>query len=242
MNREEKVLLKDPTPVSPPTTLICPRRSPPLLHGDFFPPASGLLPARPIPKTGASSGWPWPLKPICMPSSSTNNIFWPFNAPALGNPALDINMGVGHIVDRIHKNPAHSSLSFSSFFPSHLNLENEHPPTDLGRFKFQHQFLAARHEADEKRSLAAAVFDGDHGSDFSPSAVGAQGEEVETDDGKLRELEQFAANFKSRRIKLGYTQTNVGKSISLCLKETVAVKHLLCTVKNSVYLEVLFYC
>ncbi len=27
----------------------------------------------------------------------------------------------------------------------------------------------------------------------------------------LRELEQFAASFKSRRIKLGYTQTNVGK-------------------------------
>ena len=218
MSREEKVLLKDPTTVSPPTTLSCPRRSPPLFHGDFFPPASGLLPARPIPKTGASSGWPWPLKPICVPSSSTNNIFWPFNAPTLGNSALDINIGVGHIVNRINQNPAHSSLSLSSFFPSPLNLENGHPPTDLGRFTFphfQHQLLTARHEAEEKRSLAAAVFDGDHGSDFSPSAVGAQGEEVETDDGKLRELEQFAANFKSRRIKLGYTQTNVGKSTSL---------------------------
>ena len=38
-------------------------------------------------------------------------------------------------------------------------------------------------------------------------------EEWKADEGKLRELEQFAANFKSRRIKLGYTQTNVGKCI-----------------------------
>ena len=57
-----------------------------------------------------------------------------------------------------------------------------------------------------------AVLDGDHSSDISPQALGGQqAEEVETDDGKLRELEQFAANFKSRRIKLGYTQTNVGE-------------------------------
>ena len=43
--------------------------------------------------------------------------------------------------------------------------------------------------------------------------VGLHGgqEDWKADEGKLRELEQFAANFKSRRIKLGYTQTNVGK-------------------------------
>ena len=35
--------------------------------------------------------------------------------------------------------------------------------------------------------------------------------EGKADEGKLRELEQFAANFKSRRIKLGFTQTNVGE-------------------------------
>ena len=220
MNRDGKVLLKDSTLSSPPSTPSCPRRSPLLLHGDFLPSASGLLPARPIPKTRtSSSSWPWPLKPICVPSSSTTNFFWPFNAPALGNSALDINIGVGHIVDKIHPNPAHSSLSFSSFFPSHPNFENGHPPTDLGRFRFphfQHQLLAARHDAEEKRSLAA-VFDGDHGSDFSPSTVAPQGDEVETDDGKLRELEQFAANFKSRRIRLGYTQTNVGKCLFMYL-------------------------
>ena len=31
------------------------------------------------------------------------------------------------------------------------------------------------------------------------------------DSAELRELEQFASNFKTRRIKLGYTQTNVGE-------------------------------
>ena len=31
------------------------------------------------------------------------------------------------------------------------------------------------------------------------------------DNAELRDLEQFASNFKTRRIKLGYTQTNVGK-------------------------------
>ena len=216
MNKEGRLLLKDSTPVSPPTTLSCPR-SPPLLHGDFLPSASGLLPARPVPKTGASSTWPWPLKPICVPSSSTSNLFWPLtSAPTFGNSTLDINIGVGHIVDRIHQNPGHSSLYHSSFFPSHLNFENRHPPTDFGRFRFphfQHQFLPStgRHESgEEKRSMA--VLDGDHSSDISPQALGGQqAEEVETDDGKLRELEQFAANFKSRRIKLGYTQTNVGE-------------------------------
>jgi hypothetical protein len=35
--------------------------------------------------------------------------------------------------------------------------------------------------------------------------------EEHVDSAELRELEQFAANFKSRRIKLGFTQTNVGK-------------------------------
>ena len=34
-------------------------------------------------------------------------------------------------------------------------------------------------------------------------------EQIDTAD--LRDLEQFAANFKSRRIKLGFTQTNVGE-------------------------------
>lgn len=31
------------------------------------------------------------------------------------------------------------------------------------------------------------------------------------DNAELRDLEQFASNFKTRRIKLGYTQTNVGE-------------------------------
>lgn len=43
-----------------------------------------------------------------------------------------------------------------------------------------------------------------------PLEEGAAQEEWKADEAKLRELEQFAANFKSRRIKLGYTQTNVG--------------------------------
>ena len=36
----------------------------------------------------------------------------------------------------------------------------------------------------------------------------------------LRELEKFASNFKSRRIRLGFTQTNVGKAFAtvyLCI-------------------------
>ena len=37
----------------------------------------------------------------------------------------------------------------------------------------------------------------------------------EADDNKLRELERFASDFKCRRIKLGYTQTNVGKYTDL---------------------------
>ena len=40
----------------------------------------------------------------------------------------------------------------------------------------------------------------------SPSSA-----EEHVDSADLRDLEQFAANFKSRRIKLGFTQTNVGK-------------------------------
>ena len=211
MNKEGRLLPKDSTPTSPPTTLSCPR-SPPLLHGDFLPPASGLLPARPVPKAGAS--WPWPLKPICVPSSSTNNLFWPLTStPNLGNSTLDINIGVGHIVDKIHQTPGHPSLSFSTLFPSHLNFESRYPPTDFGRLRFphfQHPFLGTRHETgEEKRPIP--VLDGDQNSDFSPQTLGNQTEDVETDDGKLRELEQFAANFKSRRIKLGYTQTNVGE-------------------------------
>ena len=37
------------------------------------------------------------------------------------------------------------------------------------------------------------------------------GTEEKVDTADLRELEQFASNFKSRRIKLGFTQTNVGE-------------------------------
>ena len=36
--------------------------------------------------------------------------------------------------------------------------------------------------------------------------------EAEIDTAELKSLEDFAANFKARRIKLGYTQTNVGRS------------------------------
>ncbi|KAK2158771.1 hypothetical protein LSH36_164g05029 [Paralvinella palmiformis] len=38
--------------------------------------------------------------------------------------------------------------------------------------------------------------------------------EEQVDGADLRDLEQFAANFKSRRIKLGFTQTNVGNSLA----------------------------
>ena len=58
---------------------------------------------------------------------------------------------------------------------------------------------------------------GNEGSDVAGSGLvtmatdsGVQ-DEWKADESKLRELEQFAANFKSRRIKLGYTQTNVGR-------------------------------
>ncbi len=61
---------------------------------------------------------------------------------------------------------------------------------------------------DEKFSFS--LFNSTPSPGFSLSN-GAHDEERETDDSKLRELEQFAASFKSRRIKLGYTQTNVGE-------------------------------
>ncbi len=87
---------------------------------------------------------------------------------------------------------------------------------------------AASREAADKEALQAALERERGGSccgggtgEFSLQAAAAVaaaaggphhgGDEAEADDGKLRELEQFAANFKSRRIKLGYTQTNVGK-------------------------------
>ena len=37
------------------------------------------------------------------------------------------------------------------------------------------------------------------------------GEQEQVDTDELHKLEKFAINFKSRRIKLGYTQTNVGE-------------------------------
>jgi len=37
------------------------------------------------------------------------------------------------------------------------------------------------------------------------------GDEEHVNSADLRELERFASNFKSRRIRLGFTQTNVGK-------------------------------
>ena len=56
-------------------------------------------------------------------------------------------------------------------------------------------------------------------SPSSPAAAGPAspgiGQEV-VDRAELKDLEQFAACFKSRRIKLGYTQTNVGERKSLC--------------------------
>ena len=54
------------------------------------------------------------------------------------------------------------------------------------------------------------------GSPLGPSAflggeVGPRGDEAPAEESQLRELERFAASFKARRIKLGFTQTNVGK-------------------------------
>ena len=41
---------------------------------------------------------------------------------------------------------------------------------------------------------------------------------------ELRELEQFALSFKARRIKLGYTQTNVGECIAQTVTDSHAIK------------------
>ena len=47
------------------------------------------------------------------------------------------------------------------------------------------------------------------GTDAAGGSSSSQTEKVDCAD--LRELEQFALSFKSRRIKLGFTQTNVGE-------------------------------
>jgi len=41
-----------------------------------------------------------------------------------------------------------------------------------------------------------------------------QTQPVDPDSQEVKELEEFAANFKMRRIKLGYTQTNVGQALA----------------------------
>ena len=41
-----------------------------------------------------------------------------------------------------------------------------------------------------------------------------QTQAVDPDSQEVKELEEFAASFKKRRIKLGYTQTNVGQALA----------------------------
>ena len=42
----------------------------------------------------------------------------------------------------------------------------------------------------------------------------AQNQPVDPDSPEVKELEEFATSFKSRRVKLGYTQTNVGQALA----------------------------
>ncbi len=42
----------------------------------------------------------------------------------------------------------------------------------------------------------------------------AQNQPVDPESPEVKELEEFALNFKSRRVKLGYTQTNVGQALA----------------------------
>ena len=55
-------------------------------------------------------------------------------------------------------------------------------------------------------------------TEASPTTVTTAEEAIETAD--LKSLEDFAASFKARRIKLGYTQTNVGKCVCYVGRET----------------------
>lgn len=124
-------------------------------------------------------------------------------------------------MDKIHLN-ARNPFSLSSIFQPHLSVETRHSSSavaDLGRLSFPHlqrHYLptSTGREADETRALT--VFERDRSCEFPGlQASPTQADDTEADDGKLRELEQFATNFKSRRIKLGYTQTNVGKQTAL---------------------------
>lgn len=57
------------------------------------------------------------------------------------------------------------------------------------------------------------------GAGFLSPEVGVRStEDSPAEESQLRELERFASNFKARRIKLGFTQTNVGKNnFLICL-------------------------
>ena len=210
VNREQ-VAAKKSQPDSPPSTSGSRHHSstdPPLLQREILPSATGHLPARPVPKaSSACSSFPWPLRPVCMPRHQPN-LLWPLPPPF--GPNLDLNLNHGaHLLDRIAYGPK-PLLPFSHFLPR-PSPNGANSMNELQQFSLPHLTQTSNDNpknVDEKFSFS--LFNSTPSPGFSLSN-GPHDEDREMDDSKLRELEQFAASFKSRRIKLGYTQTNVGE-------------------------------
>ncbi len=126
------------------------------------------------------------------------------------HPALQVPLPV---TSKMPYPPAPSTMSYglspSWDDPSHCfdRRDLQRPPSsdDLA--------LRVSHVGDERSRFLFTDHEGADPAALSPGLD--QGvtvtEDVKTDESKLRELEQFASNFKNRRIKLGFTQTNVGK-------------------------------
>ena len=151
---------------------------------------------------------PMPLQPLALPPLSTTEPPWkvlnsnlqksnPFSPswPALCGP------NPGALV------PSNSSFAMFPLPYRMALLHNQRPSFP----SVTHPAVGPTEESSSTHTgplFLENLDDGDRANIFS---VASPTEKVDNAD--LRELEQFAASFKSRRIKLGFTQTNVGKYI-----------------------------
>ena len=120
----------------------------------------------------------------------------PWKLPPPGYVADDTMPWTRWMTPRDVRAPVNFLPSTILHFQCGVNLLSRYYPNWPG------QDLTAYSPATREGSLRSAT-------EAPPTPVATGEEEIETAD--LKSLEDFAASFKARRIKLGYTQTNVGK-------------------------------